>query len=279
MKGRVTSVEPAPIAAGEALRLAPAAFFAPAPAGHFWLEHLLHVLAAAPAGAYPDWELFTLPDAAGAEDFALLARNRQTGYALFHAVGAGGGLLLKGALEHCPPRKVLANHASFEAAVTEAGLRSRIVRDHRELFMLLPCGGLQVEPDGRYRLAAAQDIPRLEAWREGYMRERETEWHIDWRQAIAARSVYVRERDGVLTACLVKGAHLDTTVSFGGTYTFPRFRGEGEATMLVANFCAEMAREGLDVCLLVDDDNAPALRVYARVGFHPQGLYRTAYFA
>ena len=110
-----------------------------------------------------DWELFTWPEPAGAEGFALLARTRQRGIHAFDAAGAGGGLLLKGALEHCPPRKVLANLRTLEAAVLEAGLRGRIVRDHRELFMLLPCGGLKVEPDGSYRLATATDLPRLEA--------------------------------------------------------------------------------------------------------------------
>ena len=80
------------------------------------------------------------------------------------------------------------------------------------------------------------------------------------------------------TACLVQGAHLPPSVSFGGTFTFPEYRGRGEATMLVANFCAEMALSGLDVCLIVDDDNPAAIRAYAKVGFLPEGLYRTAYF-
>src|SRR5690606_9285671 len=111
-----------------------------------------------------------------------------------------------------------------------------------------------------------------------YNRERQTRWSREWGQAIANRNVYVRTRDGAISSCLLRGAILPPRVSFGGTFTFPEFRGLGDATMLVANFCDEMAQSGLEVCLIVDDDSAPALRAYAKVGFTPQGLYRTTYF-
>ena len=46
---------------------------------------------------------------------------------------------------------------------------------------------------------------------------------------------------------------------------------KGEATMLVANFCAEMALFGYEVCLIADDDNLPALRGLRQSRLYPQG--------
>ena len=275
--------QPVAVTAQEALSLAPAGFFAEPPDGHFWLEHLVRVLAARGGAAEEEadraWQFLALAGD-GEENLALYAVNTHTRYAMFHATEPRrGGALLAEALSRFPPEKVLANYGALDAAVRAAGLEGRIVRDHRELFLILPCGELGVEPDWRYRLAGLEDIPRLEAYNRLYNAERATNWRRDWHRAVQARSVYVGECDGVIASCLIKGALLPPLISCGGVFTFPEFRGRGEATRLVANFCAEMALSGLDVCLLVDDDNLPALRVYGRVGFRPAALYRTTYFA
>jgi len=189
-----------------------------------------------------------------------------------------GAALLAWALNEAPPRKVLATYDPLAQSLERAGLARRVRRDHRELYLRLPWGGLAVAPDGNYRLARESDIPRLDEYNRLYNEERQTDWSRDWHEAIAARAVYVRERDGVIASCLIRGAIIPPLASFGGTFTFPEFRGRGEATMLVANFCAEMALLGLEVCLLVDDDNAPAVRAYEKVGFVHEGYFRTVYF-
>ncbi len=43
--------------------------------------------------------------------------------------------------------------------------------------------------------------------------------------------------------------------------------------MLVANFCAEMALSGLDVCLLVDDDNLAGAAGIRKGGLPPAGAF------
>lgn len=266
-----------PVRPDDVLTQAPPGFFAPAPAGHFWLEHLVRVLATVPQ-THLEWKLLTLSEP-GQELTALYAVNTRTGYCMFHALEptVGGRLLTEG-IDRYPSDKVLGNYGALESAVEAAGLEHRITRDHREMFLILPCGGLSFQPDWDYRIAGPQDIPRLLEYNTLYNTERETHWKRDWTAVIKERIVYVRERDGVIASCLMRGAALPPLVSFGGTFTFPEFRGKGDGTMLVANFCAEMALSHFDICLIVDDDNLPAMRTYSKVGFVPTGLYRTTYF-
>ena len=259
-------------------RMDPALFGDP-PAGHFWLEHLVRVLSeSTPERRYP-WRLFAGGSQEGGPYTALYALNVETGYALFHATDLDqGARLLSWALDHQPPAKVLSTYHAMQYALDAGRLQTRVTRDHRELFLSLAPGELAIEPDWEYRLATEADIPRLVQYNQLYNQERQTNWSRDWRQAVAQRIVYVREREGEITSCLMRGAVLTPRVSLGGTFTFPQYRGQGEATMLVANVCAEMALIGYEVCLISDDDNLPALRVYAKVGFTPKGLYRTTYF-
>lgn len=272
-----THSAPVSVTAVEFLSRMDEAMFQEPPEGHFWLEHLVRALAQPGAGEHP-WRLYAAREGDGPYT-ALYAVSSESGYALFHATGLkAGSTLLSWALEHAPPHKVLSSYILMERVLEAASLKARVTRDHRELFLTLPPGHLALEPDWAYRLATRDDIPRLVEYNELYNKERETSWTRDWEQAIARRTVYVRERDGVVSSCLMRGALLAPRVSFGGTFTFPEFRGLGDATMLVVNFCGEMALYGLEVCLIVDDDNPAAIRVYTKAGFTPRGLYRTTYF-
>lgn len=269
----------AAVSAAEFLKRMDDGFFPDFPGGHFWLEHLVRVLASQRARRDSVWRLWAASEE-GAPFTALYAVSTESRYALFHATDVrAGASLLRWAVEHEPPLKVLSPYMTMERALERAGLKERVTRDHRELLMAIGPGELAVKPDWNYRLATERDIPRLVEYNELYNRERATNWTRDWRECIAQHAVYVRERDGRITSCLIRGAVLGSRVSLGGTFTFPEYRGQGEATMLVANFCAEMALFDYDVCLIVDDDNFPALRVYAKVGFTPVGLFRTTYFA
>ena len=258
-------------------------FFSPPPRGHFWLEHLVRAMARGAPGSF-GWRVYAAtargPDPPGAERAAAAyALNHLTGYSMFHATDPQAGAeLLAWALKEAPPQKVLGTYDPLTQSLELAGLAGRVVRDHRELYMRLPLGRLAVAPDGNYRLARESDIPRLAEYNRLYNEERRTDWYRDWHEAVAAGAVYVREREGVIASCLIHGPVMPPLASFGGTFTFPEFRGRGEATQLVANFCAEMAIAGLEVCLLVDDDNAPAIRAYEKVGFVQEGFFRTVYF-
>lgn len=269
------------VRAAEFLRRSDAALFGEAPEGHFWLEHLVRVMAETAPDHEETWRLYSMePEGEQAPFRALYAVSVKTGYALFHAVDTDAGTnLLRWALNHAPPRKVLSSYSAMQHALEAEDLAQRVTRDHRELYLSLAPGELSIEPDWEYRHATEADIPRLIEYNEIYNRERQTDWTRDWGQSVARRIVYVRERDGKITSCLMRGAVIAPLVALGGTFTFPEFRGQGEATMLVANFCAEMGLFGYEVCLIVDDDNFPALRVYAKVGFTPKGLYRTTYFS
>ena len=272
-------VDIAEVTAAEFLQWMDEALFEAFPGGHFWLEHLVRVLAQAGPAYDPVWRLFAAASPGSPRWTALYAVDAGTRYGLFHATSPeAGASLLRWALDHEPPYKVLSPYTSMDRALEAGNLTKRVARDHRELLMSLAPGQLAVEPDWAYRLAGEQDIPRLIEYNRLYNEERRTHWTRDWRRAIAQRLVYVREREGTVSSCLIRGATLGARVSLGGTFTFPEYRGRGEATMLVANFCAEMALYGYHVCLLVDDDNLPALRVYGKVGFTPLGLFRTTYF-
>lgn len=275
MRGRV---EIAAVTAAEVLSGMDSELFAAFPGGHFWLEHLVRVLAEVDDDEANLWRLWAAP--AGGPYTALYAISAETRYALFHATDPGAGAaLLRWAVDHEHPLKVMGPYTAIEQSLVVADLKARVTRDHRQLLMALAPGQLAVEPDWEYRLADQDDIPRLMEYNALYNEERQTNWSREWRHTVAHRVVYVRERDGKIASCLMRGAVLGHRVSLGGTFTFPEYRGLGDATMLVANFCAEMAVFGCEVCLLADDDNLPALRVYAKVGFTPQGLFRTTYFS
>lgn len=272
-------------------------FFAEPPQGHYWLEHLIRTLARvalAPSErggrkARSTWEIYGAyggaterPQIQGQGHSsvpAVYAVDQTSGYGMFHTTHPDAGTrLLRWALQKRPPHKLLTNYSASETVIRAVESDFPITRDHRELFLTLSPGMLEVEPDWNYRLARTEDISRLQEFNDIYNRERATNWTRDWHLAVANRLVYVRERQGVISSCLIKGALMPPRISFGGTFTFPEFRGQGEATMLIANFCAEMALSNLEVCLIVDDDNVPALKVYSKVGFVPMGLYRTTYF-
>ena|GEM_PF-2272276 len=273
-----TARSPARVLARSALEKAAPGLFDEPPLGHFWLEHLVRTLAERDDASTHPWEICGVEDGSGRIP-ALYAVNTDTGYAMLQAVDArAAAALLWWALHNKPPHKVLAPYFVLERAIEIAGLGDAVYRDHRELCLQLTLGSLAVAPDWHYRLARRDDIPRLVEYNRLYNEERKTNWTRDWERAVASRVVYVRERDGKISSCLVRGALLIPWVSLGGVFTFPEFRGLGEATMLVANCCAEMSLSGLNVLLIVDDDNEPALRAYSKVGFTPAGLFRTTYF-
>ncbi len=54
----------------------------------------------------------------------------------------------------------------------------------------------------------------------------------------------------------------------GNVCTYPEYRGQGYATRCTSAVCADLLAMGLDVVLNVARDNADAIHVYQKLGFH-----------
>jgi GNAT superfamily N-acetyltransferase len=64
-----------------------------------------------------------------------------------------------------------------------------------------------------------------------------------------------------------------------GVYTPPPLRNQGIARRALAELCARLLERSNAVCLFVNDFNAPALRVYAALGFVDRAAWGSAFFA
>jgi hypothetical protein len=60
-----------------------------------------------------------------------------------------------------------------------------------------------------------------------------------------------------------------------GVFTPPERRGEGYATRGLSELCQRALERSRTVCLYVNDANAPALRLYERVGFRHTRFFRS----
>jgi predicted GNAT family acetyltransferase len=70
----------------------------------------------------------------------------------------------------------------------------------------------------------------------------------------------------------VAGTHLVSetygVAAVGNIFTHPNYRGRGYATKATSAVLTELVERGIeDIVLNVSQDNAPALRVYAKLGF------------
>lgn len=178
--------------------------------------------------------------------------------------------------------KLSGEHQPLSWVFEDPDIAGLIRRDHRELFMVMRPYGHALTPDGNYRPAEVRDIPVLEAYARGYSKERAVEFHRDWRELVDRREVFVAdsrpgEEPAGVAACVMKGARAGPFASLGGVYTFPPYRNRGYASQLVVNVAMEYFAEGLYACLMVDDDNAPAIQAYKRAGFIETGDYRNTY--
>lgn len=64
----------------------------------------------------------------------------------------------------------------------------------------------------------------------------------------------------------------------GGIYTLPQYRNLGISTALVIRLVGEITSLGKKVCLFVKTENAPALKVYQKLGFDIRDNFSVAYF-
>ncbi len=62
-----------------------------------------------------------------------------------------------------------------------------------------------------------------------------------------------------------------------GVFTHPAFRGQGVARRALAEICARLLAHFPCLTLYVNEDNAPAIRLYEALGFVEHGAYRTIF--
>lgn len=238
----------------------------------------------------------------GDEVVAAAATRATDGFCLLHGTHSDAVRLLA---EQIHKRYLVARlsgeYEVIQEALTSSKLARYVTRDHHEHFMVVSAFEHQIHPDGNYRLADEDDIPRLRAYAAGYSSERNVPFRCDWRYMCRNGRVMVAEarsdanaplRSGIrssptdlgqeisrppITACLLQGITFGPYTSCAGVYTFPEYRGQGYAQQLVANFCLLAAAAGYDTCLLVDSKNTPAVTAYSRVGFRIVAPYRDVY--
>ncbi|GAA0511906.1 hypothetical protein GCM10011581_02150 [Saccharopolyspora subtropica] len=87
----------------------------------------------------------------------------------------------------------------------------------------------------------------------------------------ARRWAGVRDADGTLVAVGGDSWPAPGLRFISGVATHPDHRGTGLSTQVCAFLARELAREGA-VALMVDADNAPALKVYRRLGFRYRSI-------
>ena len=145
----------------------------------------------------------------------------------------------------------------------------------RMLWMGFPGGGTPPEAARARRLGAA-DLPQLatlyaESYPEGYFEPVQLERGL----------FFGVEAGGELAS--VAGVHVYSesagVAMLGNIATRPAQRGEGLGRAATAALVAALASRVRHIGLNVRADNAPALRLYERLGFRTQFLYEEARFA
>jgi uncharacterized protein len=89
---------------------------------------------------------------------------------------------------------------------------------------------------------------------------------------------HLAELDGTVVAAAATTAETPAAAMIGGVWTAPPLRGRGLSTAVVASLARELLRERRRPYLFYLADNAPAARVYAKIGFRITGGWRVLYF-
>jgi RimJ/RimL family protein N-acetyltransferase len=90
---------------------------------------------------------------------------------------------------------------------------------------------------------------------------------------------YLAEAQGRVLAAASTSAESYSAAMIGGVWTAPVARGQGLSTAVVSALCADLLSERLRPHLFYLIDNAPAARVYAKLGFRLSGGWRVVYCA
>lgn len=89
---------------------------------------------------------------------------------------------------------------------------------------------------------------------------------------------WVGEHDAAICFFTSEGPYSARTLQLQGIWTPPELRGRGLATASLHGICAALLDEYPTLSLYVNDFNAPALRLYGRLGFTQAGEFSTLLF-
>ncbi|MBA3823490.1 MAG: GNAT family N-acetyltransferase [Ktedonobacterales bacterium] len=110
----------------------------------------------------------------------------------------------------------------------------------------------------------------------------ETMTYFAVRNVMMSRLTHLRthlaEMDGTVVAAAATTAETPVAAMIGGVWAAPAARGRGLSTAVVASLARELLREHRRPYLFYLEDNAPAARVYAKIGFRNIGGWRVVYF-
>jgi hypothetical protein len=96
-------------------------------------------------------------------------------------------------------------------------------------------------------------------------------------ERVYALRTYVAEIKGRLVAGASTSAESYNAAMIGGVWTLPAERDHGYSTAVVAALCAELLAEGRCPYLFYLEHNAPAARVYQKLGFENIGHWTVLY--
>lgn len=176
------------------------------------------------------------------------------------------GWLLEALAGHLPPRFDL--HVERELlAVAQARWRLEHVTPFCRMILRRP-----VEAAAPVAWLTEADLPAIQALYAASYPDNA----FDPRMLATGRYAGWRGADGGLEA--IAGVHVyapgEGVAALGNITTLPARRGAGLGARVTAAVCARLQREGLETVVLnVREDNAPAIRLYERLGFELQLRY------
>lgn len=161
-----------------------------------------------------------------------------------------------------------------------------VLFDRNQLVYLLDPADLRVPADPRVRAATLDQLDEV-ARNASAMSQAEIqmdplrEHPVGYRrlveQRIRMRRYWVLVDDGRIRFQCHMNSLTPDAGQITGVYTPPEDRGHGYAKAGLASFCHAAFRQTPHLCLFVNDFNAPARRLYERIGFRPDMAYRAIF--
>ena len=129
----------------------------------------------------------------------------------------------------------------------------------------------------RGKVADVPALTRLYVGSDGFEELDEEQVRRTMLNRVRAMRTYVAEVGTSLVAACSTSAETPHAAMIGGVWTRPDARNRGYSTAVVAALVRELMDHGRCPYLFYLTDNAPAARVYAKVGFQPVGRWSVAY--
>jgi GNAT superfamily N-acetyltransferase len=139
----------------------------------------------------------------------------------------------------------------------------------------LPPLGVRVR---RARPGDLGGLVRLYTGAAGFERATPARVRASLRERVLSLRTHVARARGRILAAASTSSEAPRAAMIGGVWTDPAWRGRGVGTAVVAALARELLAEGRAPHLFYLVDNAPAARVYAKIGFRPVGPWTVVYF-